>query len=312
MATPPGWYPSHSGVPGELRQWDGEHWTADFDPPRPFLEADLWTPPPARVSDPALQDAPPATAPPLPRPAASGAALSPRSDLPQPPRDRATPSIARRWGGLIVGAFAAVALWAGLGVITDGGAGIPPASARAMLDVSTTVPADLESSDLDSAEAFAASLPRTRDNEGSYVTTAATMADAFSSELRWHEYASYGLCSTGDHGDAEFVLAAYCPLDPGTVLLNSSNSSYPDFLYYEAFVSVVAHELAHKIIDSRCGSTDPGIEGVHYEGLTNSYAVAFLGASRTDLAVTMDGFEEYQMTSASDAAAQRVNQGDCS
>lgn len=314
MSHPPGWYATGTGDPGELRRWDGTAWTPDFDPPRPFTEADLDTPPPGSPgpahNSPTTDDTrgwtelPPASAlPPSPHDEAQWT-----PPLPTPPRK---PGLVRRWGGLLLGAAGATALWAGLGWFSDGGAGVPPASARAMLDVSTTVPADVTGPDLSDAEEFVATLPRTRDDEGSYVTTAATMADALDAELRWHEYGSHGLCTTGDTTDAEFVLAAYCSLDPGSVLLNSSNASYPDFLYFEAFVDVVAHELAHKVIDRRCGTTDPGMEGAHFEGITNSYAVAYLGADAQNLTATMTGFDDYAMTAETDAAAQRIHEGDC-
>ncbi|WP_062069970.1 ImmA/IrrE family metallo-endopeptidase [Demequina sediminicola] len=199
--------------------------------------------------------------------------------------------------------------WFGLNYLTDDG--MPPPNERVMLDVRLAVDSGIDPTDLDAAEAYVAALPRERDDKGSYVTTGALMADAFGSHMEWHPYESYGLCSGADPGDEYFVIAAYCPLSPESFMLNSTHSSYPDYLYKEDFTWTVAHELAHKIIHARCGTVHPDFPGAETEGITNSYAVAFLGSPphSADSAVSVS--PEYAMNAATDAAAQRIQRGDC-
>lgn len=52
--------------------------------------------------------------------------------------------------------------------------------------------------------------------------------------------------------------------------------------------------------------------GVEKEALTNSYAVKFLGTDANRMKTFNEGFPQYYMSAASDAAADKVHSGQCS
>lgn len=228
----------------------------------------------------------------------------PQAGLPTPPRRRT------RYVHLGVLAIIALVVWTGLDwwkSVT----GPPPLDEQRFLPLSVEVPAATAGSSLEDAEEFARNFQPERDDNRSYVSSAATLADAFGSTLIWDEPGRPRLCSHHDDTDRASVTAWYCSLTPQLITLNTDSYHYPEHLYDLAFMDTVAHELAHKVIDERCGDTEPGVALGIAEGVTNSYAVLYLGASRDRLQPPSGYESEYTMTDATDRAAASIHSGIC-
>jgi hypothetical protein len=111
--------------------------------------------------------------------------------------------------------------------------------------------------------------------------------------------------------DPSVVLAWYCGGEPYLIRLNTSGVAMPEMLYELEFIDHVKHELAHLIIDRRWCSPLPIPDSAETEGITNSYAVLFLGADRDVLIDRTSAFPGYTMTPDTDAAATMIHSDTC-
>lgn len=169
---------------------------------------------------------------------------------------------------------------------------------------------DYPAGSLDAAEASIAAYVAEPDDAGSYMASAEDLVHAFGAEFAWTSYLVYDMCAAGD-SDTATVVAFYCPHDPWLVHLNSDNRAYPEYTYTRDFIATVRHELAHLAIARRCGYHGPDFPDVEEEGITNSYAVTYLGADAALLAEDGDHFPEYRMTTQTRQAAVAIHAGDC-
>lgn len=85
-----------------------------------------------------------------------------------------------------------------------------------------------------------------------------------------------------DPRDVDWV-ASFCTASPDNIYIQPNHESYPEYYGNERYMDTIRHEIAHRIVLDRCGTTAPPIAGDRYEGTTNSYAVLYLGAGRDRL-----------------------------
>ena len=109
----------------------------------------------------------------------------------------------------------------------------------------------------------------------------------------------------------------YCPATPNVIY---GNRSMPDWNMTYATAAGVRHELSHHAIHMRCGTIEPEAvmqNGVNRtEGVTNSYAVKYMGANRALIQQSIDyaastGHKQYRMDAFTDRAAERIHSGQC-
>lgn len=149
------------------------------------------------------------------------------------------------------------------------------------------------------------------DGQGTFRTSAAELAALFGVRIDYRFDGIYTHC-TGGGTDPRFVIAAVCTNTPDRIYVNEGHGNYPDSVDDLYWFDTIRHELAHLQILERCGTTRPPIVGAtHYEAVTNSYAVLFLGMDRGLVQQTNDGFPEYHTSPESDAAARSIHGGDC-
>lgn len=128
--------------------------------------------------------------------------------------------------------------------------------------------------------------------------------------MRWDSAEdSTTACAPSDLEAPTVPLAFFCALEPYVIYLNADSPWMPAYLYEPDLIDTVKHELAHHAILLRCGDLE--VWDVPDEGLTNSYAVQFLGADKGRLTDGLPSDSEYVVTEATDAYAQRVHEGDC-
>jgi hypothetical protein len=151
-----------------------------------------------------------------------------------------------------------------------------------------------------------ASHPVAPGADGTYWDAAAQVAAIVGSEITRDE--SLNVCFSLD---VEIVdpTAYFCPA-PETwdlVFFTPAASEHPEL---SSLVDVMKHELAHKLISVQCGGvlhTDRALWQEEYgEGVTNSYAVVYLGADPAGLYA--EG--AYVMDARTEAKARAIHDGD--
>ena len=150
------------------------------------------------------------------------------------------------------------------------------------------------------AEEFAASYVAQPDGDGNYAPAAEEIAAAFDLELYYDHDAMFSACEYPDNYE---LLGGFCPSSPEYIYINDQYSDYPNVLYNEGFVHTVRHEIAHHQIVAICGTVAPPIAGESWEGVTNSYAVNYLGANPEWLFAE----NEYAMSGETEEAAQLIH-----
>lgn len=165
-------------------------------------------------------------------------------------------------------------------------------------------------------DAFAASFQPYLDANGRYVDAAAELAGNFGIGInyKFSDVEQYCTRSGSVTQDQSNVGAVFCPASPEWIYINDQGKRYPEILSQPFYLDMVKHELSHGRIFEACGTTAPtgaADAGVHYEGVTNSYAVQFMGASRDLLAKSASNYPEYQMNETTDRIAQQIKNGQC-
>ena len=306
--------PGPRELPGLDVWWDGTQWQRIGAPAAP--------PPPAHpLATP--RDAPPPQNPVYRHPAAApwdvpygtrprillGAHRQPTSlalHRSPPRRSRINNSL---WAVTIVGVVFLASTFA-----HSMGWGTTAATPHTFVNIPVVAPAGAAGAlPLESAEEFAAAYDTHRDADGSYVGSAQEITRAFGAEIKWAEYGApipRPECRIDDHNPAS-VLAWYCGAEPYLIRVNRVAYDMPDVIYMPVFVDAVKHELAHLIIQQRCGRSKPAAGTVEEEGVTNSYAVLYLGADRKALTELSSTFPEYALSTRTDEVAMWIHSGVC-
>ena len=187
-------------------------------------------------------------------------------------------------------------------------------SQRTFVDIPVVEPAGAAGAlPLEGAEAFAASYKPHPDAQGSYVTSAQEVTRAFGAEIIWADFGApnpNSKCISGGETPAS-VLAWYCSAEPYLIRLNRGAYDMPGITYTPVVVDAVKHELAHLVIRQRCGRSKPSAGTVELEGVTNSYAVLYLGADRKALSDLSSTFPEYASSTRTDEVATWIHSGVC-
>jgi len=192
--------------------------------------------------------------------------------------------------------------------------GSAAASHKTFVDMPVVEPAGAAGAlPLEKAEEFASAYEPHQDAQGSYVGSAQDLARAFGAEVIWAEFGKADpttkCISSGENPEA--VLAWYCGAEPYLIRVNRIAYDMPNVIYTPVFVDTVKHELAHLIIHERCGRSEPNEGTVEEEGVTNSYAVLYLGADREALNDLSSTFAAYQSSTRTDEAATWIHSGVC-
>lgn len=168
-----------------------------------------------------------------------------------------------------------------------------------------TFPEAVTADDFADAEEFAAAYTAQPDGDGNFAPAAEELAAAFDLELYYDHDAMFSACEYPDNYE---LLGGYCPNSPEYIYINDAYSDYPNVLYNEGFVHTVRHEIAHSLIVEICGTVAPPIAGENWEGMTNSYAVNYLGADPDWLFADA----EYAMSGQTEEAARLIHdEGQC-
>ncbi|WP_147441610.1 hypothetical protein [Mycetocola lacteus] len=158
------------------------------------------------------------------------------------------------------------------------------------------------------AEKAVRERPAQRDDQGSYAQSAADLAAEFGLLLDFNYDSIYANCVSAPGTDITHVVASYCRATPDRIYVNPGFGGYPANLTEPTFLDTIRHEIAHHVIGQICGTSSPVITGELNEGVTNSYAVKYLGADRDYLNRSANSFPQYLMTDQTDDLARQIGE----
>lgn len=167
--------------------------------------------------------------------------------------------------------------------------------------------------DVDAAEQAAREAPESAldpfgpDASGSYAAAGQALAESFGLTLDYDYSSVYAHCMSAPGTPTDRVTASYCIATPDRIYVNPDFAEYPANLSTPAFLDTVRHEIAHHLIGKTCDTSAPAITGTANEGVTNSYAVLFLGADRDRIRDKNNHIPEYQMSDTTDAIARGIH-----
>lgn len=167
----------------------------------------------------------------------------------------------------------------------------------------------MEDKDFSAQEAEASRFHGDRGKDGTYADSANQLLAMFGMAADWNFEDGYKECPKKDD-DSQWTTAYYCTATPAKVYINPDR---PDLYTTAALIDTVKHELSHHIIHYTCGTTQPPIaeDGKKTEAVTNSYAVLFLGADRSNLNAGKDDAPWYVTSDWSDSVATAIHSGRC-
>lgn len=168
-----------------------------------------------------------------------------------------------------------------------------------------------EATQQENPEEFAETFEPAIGEDGTYRDSAQELAEAFGLYVTYDFESIYEGCTMHPDQDTTQVIAAYCIATPELIYVNNEFALYPDYLEDLDFIETIRHEIAHHQIGEICGAVAPSIAGDLVEGVTNSYAVLYLGADR-DL-LELHAPPEYLTSDETDEIAQAIaEEGRCS
>ncbi|MBW3080637.1 hypothetical protein [Bifidobacterium saguinibicoloris] len=146
-------------------------------------------------------------------------------------------------------------------------------------------------------------------SDGTYLAAGESLITAAGMVPNYNYDEIFTYC-TRTTGDTSTIAASFCTASPNVVYINQTRSDFSLMVKDDSYVDIIKHELSHALINARCGTTRPAF-GVEPEGLTNSYAVKFLGADKANTQKDIASFPEYAITAQTDQAADMVHNGQC-
>lgn len=144
--------------------------------------------------------------------------------------------------------------------------------------------------------------------DGTYLAAGQKVAEGFGMSISHGFGEMYGYCTKT--GLENRWVAAFCPVLPDVIFINTGNPAYPSYYSDARYVDTLRHEVAHRVILDRCATTSPPVAGKSHEAVTNSYAVRYLGAD-FDRLQPDDASDPYFMTPESERAAEQIRAGAC-
>ena len=150
-------------------------------------------------------------------------------------------------------------------------------------------------------------------DDGTYIAAGEELAAAFGITVSY-SFAEFGQACPSGRSYSDWA-GAFCGNSPDVIYIPADvadSQFYPEYFTNHTYLDVVRHEIAHALIYDHCDTFSPQIAGERYEGVTNSYAVLYLGADRDELftGVGESGWD-YSMDSETDAIAESIANGTC-
>lgn len=161
---------------------------------------------------------------------------------------------------------------------------------------------------LDSIERQIASFQGQAGQDGTYLQSGEQMLSIAGLHANY-DFQSMGNYCPSTEAD-QYAFAAFCEGKADTVFVNTGHEAYPYVVRSTQYLDELRHEIAHYLVYSRCETSVPPLH-VENEGMTNSYAVMYLGANRDTLNSTSVSFPEYAMNAQTDQAAASAHAGTC-
>ena len=152
------------------------------------------------------------------------------------------------------------------------------------------------------------SVPVTAGGDGTYLSVGENIIKAAGLSANYDFQQIYQYCSRS--GSDEYTMAAFCSANPRVIYVNQAHAGYSTNITTPYYADVIKHEMGHALVYQQCGTTRPPV-GVNGEALANSYALKYLGGNRDNLQRNIQDFPEYTMSDASDQAAERVHNKQC-
>lgn len=146
--------------------------------------------------------------------------------------------------------------------------------------------------------------------DGTYLASGEQLIAAVGLNVTYDYRSIYDHC-TMTRLSEERTLGAFCTATPNLIYINQNSSNWGNDVTTTHYPNTIKHELAHAMIHRICGTLQPALR-VDYEALTSSYAVLYFDADRSILNSNVQNAPWYEMTEASDTAAQLVHDGHCS
>jgi hypothetical protein len=152
-----------------------------------------------------------------------------------------------------------------------------------------------------------AAMPVVAGADGTYWDTAQAMASLLGAQLT----TDTSLSDCYSFGSGDDTSAFFCSSEAGWGYVFIEELGMSE-VGSTGFVDTVKHELAHKLIHIQCqASYNSFLDGATWsheygEGVTNSYAVLFLGADPANMFVE----DDYAMNDVTDAKARAIHDGD--
>lgn len=157
-----------------------------------------------------------------------------------------------------------------------------------------------------------------------YAESAQKIVELAGMQVNWDFNAGNQYCTKSSSTNPDMkaledkeTFAYYCPVTPNVIYANPNASGW-DTDYAPA--AAIRHELAHHAIHMYCGTSHPPIavqDGIdRTEGVTNSYAIKYLGADRNWVEesarqAAQAQHAQYLMNEYTDKAAEAIHRGEC-
>lgn len=145
--------------------------------------------------------------------------------------------------------------------------------------------------------------------DGTYLGVGESIVQAAGLSANYDFQQIYQYCSRSADND-EYTVAAFCSANPRVIYVNQAHAGYSSNITTPYYADVIKHEMGHALVYQQCGTTRPPV-GVNSEALANSYALKYLGGDRSNLQRNTKSYPEYAISDASDQAAERVHNKQC-